>query len=396
MVAQKKKPGKPGRRNWRRIVKAMLVSIWFTALAGAGVAGAAAIAYYMQADVSELSRSGQAPTFVYDRYGEPYAELSNSRIDFVHLNEMPDHLKQAIVAIEDARFYNHYGMDMIGIARAAVQNVRRGNITQGGSTITQQLAKNRFLTADRTFSRKIREAIMALKIERYYSKEQILEQYLNSIYFGEGAWGIQNAAKIYFGKDVAELTLAESALLAGLPQAPSRYSPVKDPVRAQTRRDVVLQKMHEQGMIDEKEWSDALNAEIVLAEHTVTDSPAYFSSYVDHVIEEAIEKTGLTEQEVLSGGLHIYTHLDPKAQEAAEFVYLRPEYFPENKGGLQSGFVLLDSRNGGIRALVGQLGEKKHHRGFNYATRRKGNRVRRSNRSLRMPQLCRLDTGRPI
>src|SRR5690606_4958180 len=116
-----------------------------------------------------------------------------------------------------------------------------------------------------------------------------------------------------------------------------------------------LNKMYEYGMIEESELNAALNEGIVVAEKTA-DGPVFFSSYVDHVIEEAIEKTGLTEQEVLSGGLHIYTHLDPKAQDAAEYVYLRPEYFPENKGGLQSGFVLLDSRSGGIRALVGQIG----------------------------------------
>ncbi len=367
MAEKKKKPVRPGKRTWKQKLKFALILLWLLAVAGAGAASAAAVVYYIQADVSELSRSGQMPTIVYDRFGKVHAELSNSRVDFVDLTKIPEEMRQAIVAIEDARFYDHYGVDLIGIARAAVENIRRGNVTQGGSTITQQLAKNRFLTAERTFSRKIKEAIMAIKIERHYSKDQILEQYLNSIYFGEGAWGIQNAAEIYFGKDVEQLTLAESALLAGVLKAPSHYSPFKDPERALNRRNLVLNKMYEYGMIEESELNAALNEEIVVAEKTA-DGPVFFSSYVDHVIEEAIEKTGLTEQEVLSGGLHIYTHLDPKAQDAAEYVYLRPEYFPENKGGLQSGFVLLDSRSGGIRALVGQIGEKKHHRGFNFAT----------------------------
>ena len=232
MAEKKKKPVRPGKRTWKQKLKFALILLWLLAVAGAGAASAAAVVYYIQADVSELSRSGQMPTIVYDRFGKVHAELSNSRVDFVDLTKIPEEMRQAIVAIEDARFYDHYGVDLIGIARAAVENIRRGNVTQGGSTITQQLAKNRFLTAERTFSRKIKEAIMAIKIERHYSKDQILEQYLNSIYFGEGAWGIQNAAEIYFGKDVEQLTLAESALLAGVLKAPSHYSPFKDPERA--------------------------------------------------------------------------------------------------------------------------------------------------------------------
>lgn len=155
---------------------------------GTMVVAVSALTVYMRADVSTLSETGASPTVIYDRYGKPYEQLSNTREEYVGLSDISPYLQNAVVAIEDERFRHHHGIDLIGIGRAVVTNIVQGDIAQGGSTITQQLAKNKFLSAERTFQRKFVEAVIAVKIERHYSKDQILEQYLNTIYFGEGAW----------------------------------------------------------------------------------------------------------------------------------------------------------------------------------------------------------------
>lgn len=367
-----KKKGKRRKKKKKSVMRrilgiAMLLGI-IILIGGSAIAAVLAGSIYAKTDVSSLDTT-TGTTVIYDVNGDPYLELTTSRVDYVSIDQIPEIMKQAIVAVEDSRFYEHVGFDPIGIARAAVTNLTKGGISQGGSTITQQLAKNRYLSAEQTFTRKFNEAVIAVKLERHYTKDQILEQYLNMIYYGEGAWGIQNAARIYFGKDVGELDIAEAALLAGLPKAPSYYSPVKNPDKALQRRNVVLQVLGERDVITAGQMQEALATPITMAERTVnTAGSRDTSSYVDYVIEQAIEITGLTEQEVLTGGLHIYTALDPKMQHAAEQVYADPSNFPEDAGGLQSGIVLLDSQSGWIRALVGQIGEKQHYRGFNYAT----------------------------
>src|SRR5690606_27421254 len=167
-------------------------------------------------DIAKLAVPIAAPTQFIDRYGEVSCEVTTAKIDYVSIDQVPQHLQQAIVAVEDKRYYDHTGVDVFGIIRAAFRNAKEGGAVQGGSTITQQLAKNVFLTGEKTFSRKVTEAAYAIKIETLYDKDQILEMYLNQIYFGEGQWGVQRAAKRYFGKQTENLTLAESALLAAL------------------------------------------------------------------------------------------------------------------------------------------------------------------------------------
>ena len=166
------------------------------------------------------------------------------------LAQIPKPLREAVIATEDARFYSHYGVDPTGIARAIYQNFRRGRIVEGGSTITQQLAKVLFLTPDKSLERKLKEAILAMELERRYSKDRILELYLNQIYFGHGAFGVEAAARTFFGKGVGELTLSESALLAGLPKAPAIYSPFEHPDAAKRRRMIVLGRMVETGILE--------------------------------------------------------------------------------------------------------------------------------------------------
>ena len=180
--------------------------------------------------VSQLERfDASEGTKVYDDNDELITEFHVERRIFVPLAQIPKALREAIIATEDARFYSHYGVDPMGIARAVYQNFRRGRIVEGGSTITQQLAKVLFLTPDKSLERKLKEAVLALELERRYSKDRIIEMYLNQIYFGHGAFGVEAAARTFFGKSVTELSLPESTLLAGLPKAPSTYSPFEHP-----------------------------------------------------------------------------------------------------------------------------------------------------------------------
>src|SRR5882724_12212298 len=182
-------------------------------------------------------------TKVYDDNDELITEFHVERRIFVPLAQIPKALREAIIATEDARFYSHYGVDPMGIARAVYQNFRRGRIVEGGSTITQQLAKVLFLTPDKSLDRPLKEAVLALELERRYSKDRIIEMYLNQIYFGHGAFGVEAASRTFFGKSVKDLSIAESALLAGLPKAPSTYSPFEHPEAAKRRRATVLARM---------------------------------------------------------------------------------------------------------------------------------------------------------
>lgn len=176
---------------------------------------------------------------------------------YTKIDKIPQNLKNAVVAVEDKRFYKHMGIDLISIGRAVVTDVKEGRLKEGGSTITQQLAKNLFLSNERTFERKFKEVILALEIENKYSKEEILEMYLNVVYFGSGAYGVQNASKTYFDKDVSDLSLDECAMLAGLPQSPSAYNPKKYYTKAKVRQGVVLNLMEENGFIKESRKIEA-------------------------------------------------------------------------------------------------------------------------------------------
>lgn len=176
-------------------------------------------------------------------------QISANNPNYVHMDEIPDNLKNAVIAAEDTRFYKHYGFDMIAIGRALVVNVKSGSFKEGGSTITQQLAKNLFLSMDKKISRKLEELILAVRLENMYTKDEILEMYLNVIYFGAGAYGIGDASQVYFGKDVSKLSLEECALLAGLPQAPSIYNPKINSEKAIKRQKTILNLMKQQGFI---------------------------------------------------------------------------------------------------------------------------------------------------
>lgn len=332
-----------------------------------------AASYVSSLDVSKLGEPLARPTVILDRNGEEIYKLSVARLEPVTIDEMPSELLEAIVAVEDRRYYEHPGVDIASIVRALYIDLKEREFAEGASTITQQLARNAFLTLDKTVERKLKEAAYALKIEMTYDKQQVLELYLNTIYFGSGAWGVQAASQTYLGKDVSDVTLDEAALLAGLPQAPSRYSPFANPELAVERRNVVLQRMAEQGFIEESELQEALSKELMLNDASAEEAEqARYASYIDVVIQEAAERYGITERQLMGGGYTIRTEMDRRMQEAAAEVYADPAQFPasEDDQMVQSGAVFLDQKTGGIRALMGYRGEGTY-RAFNRAAQLK-------------------------
>ncbi|MEH7885108.1 PBP1A family penicillin-binding protein [Bacillus sp. JJ1609] len=323
-------------------------------------------------DVSKLEEPAPQPTMILDQNDQVASKVAASNIEGVSIKQIPEHLIHAVVSTEDQRFYKHGGINYFAIAKAFMQNTFKGEIVAGGSTLTQQLAKNAFLTQERTYTRKFKELILTKKIEQKYSKDEIMERYLNQIYFGEGAWGIQRAAQTYFGKDVSDLNLSESAMIAGLIKAPSILSPFKDMDKSVERRDVVLTLMEKEGYISKKELEKAKEQQIVLEGKKIDDYKGNYPYYVDHIIAEAIQKYDLTENEILSGGLRIYTELNPEIQGAVEEVYKNKSLFPESKPDqlIQSGAAFINPSTGGITAIVGGRGEHTF-RGFNRATQLK-------------------------
>ncbi|MEH7884595.1 PBP1A family penicillin-binding protein, partial [Bacillus sp. JJ1609] len=324
------------------------------------------------ADISALNDDLAQPTIIYDANGEVASKISALKNEGIKIEEVPDHVKNAVVAIEDHRFYEHDGVDLVGISRAFVKNVKAGSVVEGGSTITQQLTKNALLSTEKTYKRKLEEFFLAREIEKQYSKDEIMQMYLNRIYFGNGSWGIKRAAMGYFGKDVKDLSISEAATIAGLIKAPSSLDPYKNYDKAMERRDVVLQMMKTNGFITDDEYKNAVAEKVVLNEDGGDPLRGQYPYYLDHVIDEAISKYGLTQEEILTGGLQIYTELDVTMQSAVEATYAKDEIFPKGTDNqiVQSGATLIDPKSGGIRALVGGRGEHVF-RGYNRATQLK-------------------------
>lgn len=320
-------------------------------------------------NVQSLKEGLSQPTVIYDFEGQVATNVLTNRTKGTDLSELPKYVGDAVIAIEDERFYEHRGFDLKGIARAFFKNLFAGNITGGGSTITQQLTKNALLSPEQTYKRKIEELFLAVKIEKVYEKDEILQMYLNQVYFGSGSWGISQASKKYFNKDVSKISISEAATLAALLQAPTALDPYEHYDRALARRNVVLGKMQEQGMISKEDYNVAINEEIELEDGGGSFIERKYPYYVDAVLDEAINKYGLTQEEILTRGYRIYTEMDQNIQTAIEKVYNRDANFPRGRGGIlvQSGAVFLDPATGGVMGLIGGRGETVF-RGFNRAT----------------------------
>jgi penicillin-binding protein 2A len=314
---------------------------------------------YKDADISALEAGLAQSTVIYDADGEVASKISANKNEGISIDQIPDHMKNAVIAIEDHRFYEHGGIDLKGIGRAFFTNVKAGGIVEGGSTLTQQLTKNALLSAEKTYKRKLEEFFLALEIEKEYSKDEILQMYLNQVYFGEGAWGIKRAAMKYYGKDVEDLSISEAALLAGLVKAPSAINPYQNEEKAIERRNLVLDRMKEHSFISEKEWEKAKNEKLVFEDGGGDPLKGKYPYYVDVVLEEAINKYNISLDDLLSNGYEIYTELDQDMQSSVEETYTNDQLFPKGTGDqqVQSGAILLDPKNGGIRALAGGRGE---------------------------------------
>lgn len=255
------------------------------------------------------------PMVVYDAKGTVIAELGAERRYPISIEDMPPYIYQAVVAVEDGRFYEHSGIDPLGIARAMVTNIKAGRMVEGGSTLTQQLVKVIYLSPERKIKRKIKEAIIAYRLDKELSKEKILELYLNQVNFGRGAYGIQAAAINYFGKDVKDMTIAEAAMVAGIPKGPSIYAPHLNMKRAVNRRNHVLKRMRELNYITEEEYNRAVNEKVVLAESIPLRLryAGYFMDYVHKFIEEDLKI-----EDAQNKGIKVFTTLNLDYQIAAE------------------------------------------------------------------------------
>lgn len=331
----------------RKALRIALVAALALALIG-GVAGL--IAYKrLTKDLPDLSASAQplAETSVlYDRNGAVLAELhAEQNRTYVPLANIPMALRQAVISTEDQNFYKHKGVDPFGIARALWVNATKGK-HHGGSTITQQYVVNTFIKRENSITRKVKEAILAYRLESQFSKDQILEKYLNTIYFGHGAYGVAAAAETYFGKDLGSLTVAECAMIAGLIKSPGDYSPRNDPAAAKLRRDTVIGQMLEQGYID-KATHDAAQAEgFALAPPTSAGTAAPY--FVEWVKQQLIDKYG--PDAVYKGGLRVKTTIDPAMQAAAESAIASTLDRPDDP---TAALVAIDPKTGEVRALVG-------------------------------------------
>lgn len=339
------------RRHW--IIVFLLVS---AALLGGGLGGMMAVTQDLPQVEALQTYEPSAVTTILSADGRKIQTLFIERRIPVPLSSIPPHLINALIAVEDSRFYRHFGIDLKGVARALIKDIRHLKAVEGGSTLTQQLAKVLFLTPEKSLIRKIREAVLAINIERRYTKDEILTFYLNQIYLGEGAYGVEAAARSYFGKPVGDLNLPQCAMLAGLPRSPSLYSPLKNPDLARRRMQVVLRRLFTESYIDEETYRAAADADLELTGHASTEDLApYFTEMVRQELENRLGANLL-----YRGGLTVETTLDLDLQEAAATAVTAgiAAYEARHPRGdadqpVQSALLAMDSATGEIRAMVG-------------------------------------------
>ena len=306
----------------------------------------------------------QMATTIYDKNNNVVDILEVDSRDAVKLEDVSPYVKEAFLAIEDKKFYSHHGLHFKGIIRAVLTNFLKGKATQGGSSITQQLAKNAFLTPERTFSRKVKEAILTYQIERTYTKDEILERYLNEIYFGSGSYGIKNAADQYFRKDPKDLNIAEAALLAGIPNRPTKYDPNRSLDNALHRQQIILKEMFEDGRITKEEYEEALAYKFELEnEENVKNVPENTSIIYNRRPKKAYNNPELTtivenylaeiydDEQIYTSGLKIYTTIDLDYQKVARDTFNAYPYFKNKE--INGAMVTLDPFTGGIVSIVG-------------------------------------------
>ena len=359
----------PIRRFWRRyhLTKIfLLIGLTFSLVVGGYL-------FYIAktTNVADLQNALKATTIIYDKDGNQAGSLTGQKGTYVELDAISENLQNAVIATEDRSFYKNSGINYGRFFLAILTAGRSG----GGSTITQQLAKNAYLSQDQTVERKAKEFFLALEINKKYSKKEILTMYLNNAYFGNGIWGIEDASKKYFGVSASELTLDQSAVLAGMLKGPEIYNPLYSVENATNRRNTVLQNMVAAGYIDQAtaDQSAAVDIHGQLVDAYEGKSEDYrYPSYFDAVINEAVNEYGLTEEDIIKNGYRIYTEMDQNYQASMQVIYDNVDLFPVAEDGTraESGSVALDPKTGGVRAIVGRVASDQNagFRSYNYAT----------------------------
>lgn len=359
----------PIRRFWRKyhLTKIfLLIGLTFSLIVGGYL-------FYIAktTNVADLQNALKATTIIYDKDGNQAGSLTGQKGTYVELDAISENLQNAVVATEDRSFYKNSGINYGRFFLAILTAGRSG----GGSTITQQLAKNAYLSQDQTVERKAKEFFLALEINKKYSKKEILTMYLNNAYFGNGIWGIEDASKKYFGVSASELTLDQSAVLAGMLKGPEIYNPLYSVENATNRRNTVLQNMVAAGYIDQAtaDQSAAVDIHGQLIDAYEGKSEDYrYPSYFDAVINEAVNEYGLTEEDIIKNGYRIYTEMDQNYQASMQVIYDNVDLFPVAEDGTraESGSVALDPKTGGVRAIVGRVASDQNagFRSYNYAT----------------------------
>src|SRR5688572_383844 len=290
---------------WLRFIAFPLAVLAGLLVAGVLAVGLVVVLAYPQLPSLEALTAYQPkiPLRIYTAEGILIGEFGEERRSVISIAEVPQQLKNAVIAAEDERFYEHPGIDYVGVLRAAWANLAAGGRRQGASTITMQVARNFFLTTEKTLTRKLYEALLAFKIEHSLTKDQILELYVNQIYLGQRAYGFAAASQVYFGKSVKQLTLAESAMLAGLPKAPSAYNPVANPQRAKLRQQYVLRRMKDLGQVSEPDYAEALKANLQVRKD-LDEFPVH-AEYVAEMVRQAVYEH--YPEEVYTRGFRVYT-----------------------------------------------------------------------------------------
>ncbi|MBT4741400.1 MAG: PBP1A family penicillin-binding protein [Rhodospirillaceae bacterium] len=340
---QKPLPDKPRRGWWFWLSNGVSAFIWFVLLS-VGVLGYFALGLPDVDDVVASTRR-QPIVIVRDAQGEDIVRAGALYGDAISVDDMPPALPAAVLAIEDRRFYTHAGLDARGFARAMLANVRAGSVVQGGSTITQQVAKNLFLTPERTIARKIREALLALWLEQKFTKDQILTLYLNRVYLGAGTYGVEAAAQTYFGRTARNLTVYQSAMIAGLMKAPSRYNPKTDEDAARSRTAVVLQAMVAAGYLTPEQANTAKSGGQVKVSKGPSGRGRYFADWVLANLDDLV---GSIEDDLI-----VHTTLDPSVQSAAERSLVSALKGVAKTRDAGQGAVIVLSPNGAVRAMIG-------------------------------------------
>lgn len=327
------------------------------------------------ANVGDLKAQLEKTTYIYDKSNHKAGSLYAQKGTYVPLSKISPNVQKAVISTEDRNFYHEHGFSVKGIARAfflLAKNklLHRDYISGGGSTLTQQLVKNAFLTQQQTMTRKLKEIFLAIEVENVYSKQDILSMYLNNAYFGNGVWGVQDAARKYFGTDAADLTVPQSAVLAGMLTSPSGYNPIDHPQASKDRRNVVLGLMAETGAITKSEAASYRQTPLTTQDTYQYKDSYRYPYYFDAVIDEAISKYGLTESDIMNHGYKIYTYLDQNYQSRLQANFKNNYLFPQNATDgtkVQAASVAVNPNNGGVMAVVG--GRGKHvFRGYNRAT----------------------------